>query len=86
VAGNLDSRKLKQDLNMRFPRGGNRHSTEIDQLFTQWIDCQELYQQKCQNGNKPCDKIPQVAPKPPPLLPILPLLEEILEGLGLAAL
>jgi len=79
------------DSHMPAPRGGDRHSRpspgnpmgEIGQLYKQWFDCFDLYKEKCKD-NKPCDKtpVPQTAPKTVPLLPLLPLIEEILEGLA----
>jgi hypothetical protein len=56
---------------------------EIGQLYKQWFDCFDLYKEQCKD-DKPCDKtpVPQTAPKTVPLLPLLPLIEEILEGLA----
>lgn len=43
---------------MPSPRGGNRHATEIAQLWTQYAECQELFLQKC----KDCDKEKEPSP------------------------
>lgn len=80
------------DSNVPSPRGGNRHSRpspgnpggDLGQLWAQYAECLDIYEKNCKDGGKPCDKtpVPDTAPKPVPLLPILPIIEEILEGLA----
>ena len=50
------------------PRGGNRHATEIADLWKQLAECQALAAEKCKN----CDKQPKWNPVPIPIIgPIL---------------
>jgi RHS repeat-associated protein len=56
----------------------NRHAGEIADFKRGLDNCIEIHQQKCTN----CPNS-QPAPQPVPLLPILPIIEEILEGLAL---
>jgi len=75
------------DSHLPAPRGGDRHSRplpgnpmgDIGQIYKQWEECHDLYEEKCKGG-KPCDKTPEPdpAPKGVPVLPILPMLEEII--------
>jgi RHS repeat-associated protein len=56
----------------------NRHAGEIADFKRGLANCIEIHQAKCTND---CPKF-QPAPQPVPLLPILPIIEEILEGLA----
>jgi RHS repeat-associated protein len=53
------------DQNMLPPRGGNRHSIDIGQLWAQYAECQALYLEKCKD--KECkNKSPQSEPTTEP--------------------
>jgi uncharacterized protein RhaS with RHS repeats len=46
------------DRTMPSPRGGNRHATDIAQLWTQYAECYDLSLEKC----KDCDQRPVLNP------------------------
>jgi RHS repeat-associated protein len=54
------------DRTMPRPRGGNRHADEIAQLWTQYAECQELYEKKCKDCDKKEGPGPDFVPNPAP--------------------